>query len=152
MGEAIATYLPTLVRYIAVAIGLVLLMYVVYRVQLAIGIKREAATGRALVVPWLVGFLIFNVFTIGSSFYLSFTEYNLFRAPEWIGLENYAELFDVSAGTLQSSEQRSSEVLAPRHDEVLRIQIGDGGWVFGAANEYFWRSVRLTLSFAYRLG
>jgi multiple sugar transport system permease protein len=149
MGEALATYLPTLVRYIVVAIGLGILMYVVYRVQLALGIKREAATGRALVVPWLVGFLVFNVFTIGSSLYLSFTEYNLFRAPEWVGLDNYAELFDVSAGTLDSTVQRSEDVLAPRHDEVLRIQIGDGGWVFGAANEDFWRSVRLTMSYAF---
>ncbi|MFN8376115.1 MAG: sugar ABC transporter permease [Anaerolineae bacterium] len=149
MGEALMTYLPTLVRYIAVAIGLGILMYGVYRVQIAIGIKREAATGRALVVPWLVGFLIFNVFTIGASFYLSFTDYNLFRAPEWIGLDNYAELFDVSAGTLQSRDQSSSEVLAPRHDEVLRIEIGDGGWVFGAQNENFWRSVRLTVAYAF---
>ncbi len=149
MGEAIATYLPTLVRYILVAIGLGIVMYGAFRLQIALGIKREAATGRALVLPWFIGFLIFNVFTIGSSLYLSFTEYNLFRAPEWVGLDNYAQLFDVSAGTLQSRTQRSEDVLAPRHDEVIRIEIGEGGWVFGAANEDFWRSMKLTMTYAF---
>lgn len=149
MGDLLMSYLPTMIRYIAVAIVLGILMYGAYRLQLALGIKRESATGRTLVLPWLIGFLIFNVFTIGSSLYLSFTDYNLFRAPQWVGLDNYADLFNVSAGPLQSPDQRSSEVLAPRHDEVLRVEIGEGGWVFGAANEDFWRSVRLTLSYAF---
>lgn len=100
-------------------------------------------------MPWVIGFLIFNVFTIGASLYLSFTEYNLFRAPEWIGLGNYQEIFDVSFGTLESREQRSSDVLARRHDEIIRVEIGDGGFVFGARADSFWRSMRLTLVYAF---
>lgn len=145
---ALNSYLPTLVRYFAVLVGIGVIMYAVYRVQLAMGVRSEAATGRALVTPWVVGFLIFSLFPIGASLYLSFTEYNLFRAPEWIGLENYQNLFDVSFGTLESSDQRSRDVLAPRHDEVVRIQIGDGGFVFGAREDTFWRSLRLTLLYA----
>nr|PZN51786.1 MAG: ABC transporter permease [Chloroflexota bacterium] len=124
-------------------------MIIVYRVQIALGVKREAATGRALVTPWVIGFLVFNVFTIGTSLYLSFTEYNLFRPPEWIGLGNYQELFDVSFGTLESREQRSSDVLARRHSEIIRVEIGDGGFVFGARAASFWRSMRLTLVYAF---
>ena len=138
------SYLPTLVRYVLVAISLCFIMYGVYKVQRFIGIGHEAAAGRALVTPWVIGFLIFSVFTIGSSLYLSFTEYNLFRAPEWIGLENYKELFSLDVATV-ASEQRSSEVLAPRHKEVARLEIGGTGVVVGAKEDDFWRSMRLTL-------
>jgi multiple sugar transport system permease protein len=109
------------------------------------GINHEAAAGRALVTPWVIGFLIFSVFTIGSSLYLSFTEYNLFRAPEWVGLDNYKELFSVDIATLESTEQRSSEVLASRHKEIARLELGDSGVVIGAKEDDFWRSMRLTL-------
>lgn len=145
---ALNSYLPTLARYVGVAVAIGVIMFVVYRVQIALGVKREAATGRALVTPWVIGFLVFTVFTIGSSLYLSFTEYNLFRAPEWVGLENYQRLFDWSAGTLETADQRSREVLAPRHNDVIRVTIGDGGFVLGAREENFWRSMRLTLLYA----
>ena len=145
---ALNSYLPTLLRYGVVMIAVGIIMVLVYRVQIALGVKAEAATGRALVTPWVIGFLIFNLFAIGSSLYLSFTEYNLFRAPEWIGLENYQSLFDLSFGSLDSTSQRSREVLAPRHDEIVRVEIGDGGFVFGAREDSFWRSLRLTLTYA----
>lgn len=146
---ALNTYLPTLGRYLLVVVGLGAIMFGFFRLQLALGVKREAATGRTLVLPWVIGFLVFTAFTIGASFYLSFTDYNLFRAPEWVGFENYQELFDVSAGTLESRDQRSSDVLARRHEEIFRIEVGDGGFVFGARNDAFWRSLRLTLLYAF---
>ncbi len=146
---ALNTYLPTLIRYLLVAVGIGVIMFVVYRVQIKLGVNREAATGRALVMPWVIGFIIFTAFTIGASLYLSFTDYNLFRAPEWIGTENYEELFDISFGILESTDQRSSDVLARRHDEIVRIEIGDTGVVFGARNDTFWRSMRLTLANAF---
>src|SRR5690606_22000456 len=63
-------------------------------------------------------------------------------------LENYQELFDISFGTLESRDQRSSDVLARRHDEIIRVEIGDGGFVIGARSDSFWRSMRLTLLYA----
>lgn len=141
----LGSYLPTLTRYILVAIVLMLTMYAVYHVQRFFGIKHEAAAGRALVTPWVIGFLIFNVFTIGASFYLSFTEYNLFRAPQWIGLENYRELFSLDLAVLESRDQRSSDVLTRRYGEIIRIEAGDGGVVLGAKETAFWRSMRLTV-------
>jgi multiple sugar transport system permease protein len=145
----LGSYLPTIIRYILVAIGIGVAMVIVYRVQLALGIRREAATGRALVVPWVIGFLLFTLFPIGASLYLSFTEYNLFRAPQWVGMRNYEELFTLSAGALESTSQRSSDVLEPRHQEFLRVQIGDGGFVLGARQYAFWRATRLTLAYAF---
>ncbi|MDI9636027.1 sugar ABC transporter permease [Geitlerinema splendidum] len=142
------TYLPTLIRYVLVALALAGVMFAAYRIQLRLGARAEAAAGRTLVLPWVIGFLIFNVFTIGASLYLSFTEYNLFRPPEWVGTANYQQLFDVSFGTLESADQRSSDVLPRRHDEIIRVQVGDGGFVIGARADGFWRSMRLTVIYA----
>lgn len=148
-GDVLCTYIPTLIRYILVLIGLGLLMFGAYKLQRRLGAKHEAAAGRSLVLPWIVGFLVFNVFAIGSSFYLSFTEYNLFKAPEWVGLQNYSELFQLHIGTLESPEQRSKDVLPRRFDEIIRIETGSGGIVFGAKEEDFWRSVKLTIPYAF---
>jgi len=144
----LGTYLPTLARYVAVMVGIAVIMLIAYRVQRFLGVKQEAATGRTLIMPWLIGFLIFNVFTIGSSLYLSFTEYNLFRAPEWVGFDNFSEIFDLQIAPLESAAQRSSDALPPRYDEVQRVTVGDGGFVIGARMEEFWRSLRLTLLYA----
>jgi multiple sugar transport system permease protein len=145
----LATYLPTLVRYILVALGLGIAMYLFYRVQIRIGVNHEAATGRTLVAPWVIGFIIFSVFPIGASLYLSFTEYNLFKPPEWVGLQNYRELFDVDFGILQSREQRTSDVVARGHKEIFRLEVGNGGIVMGAGRADFWRAVKLTLPYAF---
>src|ERR1051326_4503644 len=94
------TYGPTLIRYLFTAVAVAIFMWIVYKVQVAFGIKREAATGRALVSPWVVGFIIFQVFPIGASLYLSFTNYNLFKPPQWTGLDNYKTLFDLKIAAI----------------------------------------------------
>jgi len=43
--------------------------------------------------PWIIGFLLFIFFPIVQSFYYSFTDFNLFQTPEFIGVENYQTLF-----------------------------------------------------------
>jgi multiple sugar transport system permease protein len=146
---ALASYTPTLARYILVALGLGVFMYLVYRVQTRFGVNNEAATGRALVAPWVIGFVAFSLFPIAASLYLSFTDYNLFKAPEWVGLQNYQELFSVNAAPLESREQRSSDVLERRYKEIIRVEVGDGGFVLGAKEDAFWRSVKLTIPYAF---
>ena len=144
------TYIPTLVRYGLVAVGLVFFMWLVYRIQIAFGVKREAATGRALVSPWVIGFLIFEVFPIGASLYLSFTNYNLFKAPQWTGLDNYKSLFDLQIVSIPpAAEQTGGSLLPNGYEEVQRVQIGDGGFVIGARQAPFWRSMRLTVLYAF---
>ncbi len=146
---ALQTYLPTLVRYALVAVGLGVIMVVAYRLQIRFGARREAAAGRTLVLPWVIGFLVFTVFPVGASLYLSFTEYNLVRAPTWVGLDNYADLFSLNVSPLQSVEQRSADVIPPGFKEVQRINIGNGGAVFSAKEADFWRAMRLTLPYAF---
>lgn len=85
-------YIDTLFRYALVAVGLVGAMALTYRVLTKLGVKRSAATGLALIMPWLLGFLIWNLFPLAASFYLSFTNFNILQPPEWIGLANYERL------------------------------------------------------------
>lgn len=49
--------------------------------------------GLAFISPWIIGFLVFTLFPICSSLYYSFCEYKVIKAPKWIGLSNYIQLF-----------------------------------------------------------
>ena len=52
--------------------------------------------------PWFVGVLIFGLIPMVVSLYLSFTTYNMFEAPTWTGLDNYAEILTNDTRFLQS--------------------------------------------------
>ncbi len=43
--------------------------------------------------PWVAGAVLFTLGPMLYSLYLSFTDYDLFTSPRWIGLENYIRLF-----------------------------------------------------------
>lgn len=45
------------------------------------------------VSPWLIGFVVFGMGPIVASVFLSFTDYSLFKPPQWVGFGNYRELF-----------------------------------------------------------
>lgn len=44
------------------------------------------------VLPWVLGFLVFTLYPIIRSFYLSFTDYSLLSEPIWVGLQNYVNI------------------------------------------------------------
>ncbi|HZG85721.1 sugar ABC transporter permease [Paenibacillus sp.] len=54
---------------------------------------KNQLTGYFFISPFIIGFLAFTLFPVAASLYLSFTEFNMFTAPRWIGFENYAEMF-----------------------------------------------------------
>ena len=54
---------------------------------------REELTGWLFAAPWIIGFLLFTAGPMLFSLYASFTKYNIIRAPQWIGLANYTNLF-----------------------------------------------------------
>lgn len=87
------TYLPTLIRWIAVGGTMMALMVLLNTALQALGVKREIANGYALILPWMLGFMIFSLFPFARSLYLSFTKYNIFQPPEWVGLQNYVDIF-----------------------------------------------------------
>ena len=43
--------------------------------------------------PWLIGFLGFTIYPMGSSLYMSFTKWDMINEPRWIGLENYTYMW-----------------------------------------------------------
>jgi ABC-type sugar transport system permease subunit len=53
--------------------------------------RREAIEGYLFLLPNLLGFLIFMVVPLALSLYYSFTDYNLFQPPEFVGLQNYTD-------------------------------------------------------------
>ncbi|MEJ7901990.1 MAG: sugar ABC transporter permease [Thermomicrobiales bacterium] len=88
-----SAYALTLTDYVVVGGGILLAMYLLHKVLRLFGVNREAATGYALILPWLLGFLIWNLGPFIASLYLSFTEYTILAPPEWIGFDNYVEIF-----------------------------------------------------------
>src|SRR6185436_13530618 len=56
-------------------------------------VRREAASFYILILPWLIGFLVFLAYPMLRSLYLSFTSYNLLSPPQWVGLRNYERIF-----------------------------------------------------------
>jgi multiple sugar transport system permease protein len=59
----------------------------------------EWLTAYVFLSPYLFVFLVFNVIAIATAFYLSFTKYDLFSAPEWIGLQGYANVLSTQIFT-----------------------------------------------------
>lgn len=55
--------------------------------------RREAVVGYLFLSPWILGFLIFLIGPMLASFYLSFTQYKVIKAPTWVGLANYERMF-----------------------------------------------------------
>jgi len=45
-----------------------------------------------MLAPWIIGFLIFKLYPIIVSFYYSMLEYPILGEPEFVGLQNYAEI------------------------------------------------------------
>lgn len=68
-----------------------------------VGVARRRVTARRrykhnlagylFLTPWLIGFFGLTLGPMVASLYLSFTDFDLFDAPRWIGLANYRDMF-----------------------------------------------------------
>lgn len=58
------------------------------------GERKALRTGLFFISPWILGFIAFRVYPFFASLYYSFTFYPVLGKPNWVGLENYANLFD----------------------------------------------------------
>ncbi|MFS0613628.1 carbohydrate ABC transporter permease [Lederbergia ruris] len=63
---------------------------------------RDNLWGYFFIGPFIIGFLAFTLIPIVSSLYFSFTSYDLFSAPRWIGLDNFKKMFTDDPRYLQS--------------------------------------------------
>ncbi|MCT9002418.1 carbohydrate ABC transporter permease [Microbacterium memoriense] len=66
--------------------------------------RRETLAGYGFLIPWLIGFFGLTLLPMGYSLYLSFTNYNIFSAPKWIGLDNYVRMFTSDPSFIQSAQ------------------------------------------------
>jgi multiple sugar transport system permease protein len=53
---------------------------------------RKTAAAFPFISLWVIGFVVFIALPIVLVLYWSFTDYNLFSAPQWVGLANYQTL------------------------------------------------------------
>jgi multiple sugar transport system permease protein len=90
---AVENHLATLFRWLLVPVALAVIAFLIYHLFRWFGWKKKQAMGLALVSPWIVGFLIFTLYPLGDSLYLSFTKSSIFGKTEWVGLDNYIKLF-----------------------------------------------------------
>lgn len=56
--------------------------------------RREAIWFWIFIMPWLIGFILFRGGPILASLGLSFTDYNVASAPEWVAQENFTRLLN----------------------------------------------------------
>lgn len=54
---------------------------------------QQNAVAYMFLLPWLLGLLIFTLWPMISSFYLSFTHFELLQPPKWAGTQNFKEIF-----------------------------------------------------------
>jgi pectin-derived oligosaccharide transport system permease protein len=55
---------------------------------------RDNKAGYLFLLPWLIGLVVIVAGPMIASLYLSFTNYSLIQAPEFIGLDNYVRMFN----------------------------------------------------------
>ncbi|SDZ31298.1 multiple sugar transport system permease protein [Evansella caseinilytica] len=63
---------------------------------------RENLWGYFFIGPFVIGFLAFTIIPMIASLYFSFTQYNLFSPPSWIGFDNFVKMFTDDPRYLQS--------------------------------------------------
>lgn len=55
--------------------------------------KKKNYVMYLMLLPWLIGFVVFKVYPIIASFFYSLQEYPILGDPEFVGLQNYIEIF-----------------------------------------------------------
>lgn len=55
--------------------------------------RRQTFWGYVFISPWIIGFLVFNLYPIAAVFYYGLTDYSGLKPPTFAGLENYVEMF-----------------------------------------------------------
>lgn len=55
--------------------------------------RTEALNGYLGILPWVIGFILFNLGPIIASIYFSLTDWDIISTPEFIGTGNYVKMF-----------------------------------------------------------
>jgi ABC-type sugar transport system permease subunit len=101
------------------------------------GSRIEAQAGWLFLSPNLIGFLLFFAGPLVFSFFISFTQWNGFTTPVFVGFDNYLK-------TLGLSFASSGSQLATGYGQLVTFPWGG---VLGASDPLFWRSITNILFF-----
>lgn len=55
--------------------------------------RKKQYIGLLYITPWILGFLVFQLYPFASSIFYSLTDYSITASPLFIGLKNYIDLF-----------------------------------------------------------
>ncbi|HEY3483379.1 MAG TPA: sugar ABC transporter permease, partial [Streptomyces sp.] len=55
--------------------------------------RRRDRAAYAFLSPWILGACLLTIGPMVASLYLSFTDYDLFDSPKWVGFANYRRMF-----------------------------------------------------------
>ena len=100
--------------------------------------RQEAIEGYLFLLPNLLGFLIFFAVPLLLSFYYSFTNYDLFTTPKFVGLDNYVRIigFRIEPTAYQ-------QMLSTGHSWIEAV-----GAMFDPTDAIFWTALRNTIVYA----
>jgi ABC-type sugar transport system permease subunit len=112
--------------------------------------QRQAWQGWLMLAPNILGFMIFFAGPLLLSLYLSFTDDTVGQEPNFIGLQNYAEIFtfEVKQQPITDLPQRA---LSFGNTEWFSIESGATRTVIGARDAQFWNALRNTVVFCLML-
>lgn len=138
------------------AAGLVIAILVIGAVLLALwgsaGQRRYGATlrdsetinGVLFASPNLLGFLAFFAGPLLFSLYVSFSDWDAFSSPVFVGLKNYIDILSLQIITVDAGSGALLAGLNPGFTEILRV----GPIAIAAQDKLFWISIRNILLFA----
>lgn len=71
-----------------------------------LGLKKRSNNyiGLLYISPWIIGFLVFQLYALATSLYYSFTDYSMGTKTTWVGLTNYINIFKQDPNFFQSAK------------------------------------------------
>lgn len=106
-------------------------------------VVREAIAGYFFILPTLLSFLVFFLIPTISGFGMSLTDWDFFSEPEYVGLENFAELF---SDKLFLRTLRNTAIFAV---SATSLNVGLGMFIAIGINSIKWRWLKAFLRTAY---
>ena len=64
--------------------------------------QKRDYRGLLFISPWLIGFLLLQLYPFLASLFYSFTNYNIMGTPKFVGMRNYVRLFTLDPDFLKS--------------------------------------------------
>ncbi len=112
-------------------------------------VHEEMLSGLLFLSPNLLGFLLFFAGPLLFSFYVGFTNFDATTGNrDWVGLQNYAKLFNLSIVQLDAPDQPVTEALDVQvYDELTRFNVLGSSFIIGAEDKLFWLALRNTITF-----